>query len=389
MRVLYNDGGFIESHGGVSRYYTEILKHFPKDVSWTLALSSTSNYYLQKPPFSIPPHRQSVQDFIHETLHNRSFPGVSHLYKMLARVFPSSFPSGELANDRLFKRLVREGNFDLLHITDPHPHFNVWSDVVGRKPIVATVVDLIPELFGGSSRIRRMRQRLFHDASHVIAISENTKKDLVRLYGVPESKVSVIYLGHQEGNNADEIPELKGLKYILFVGKREGYKNAELFFRALAPLLRENRSLHIVCTGHPFAFHEHELLMREGISDQVLQLFIPDGAMGNAFSHAVCFVYPSRYEGFGIPILDAFSAGCPVVLSRSSCFPEIAGEAALFFDPDDKEDLQAAVASLCSDISLRNRLVAFGHERVKQFSWERCANETSSIYRQVISEFGR
>ena len=105
--------------------------------------------------------------------------------------------------------------------------------------------------------------------------------------------------------------------------------------------------------------------------------------MSALYRDAVCFVYPSIYEGFGLPILEAFAAGCPVVLARASCFPEVAGDAALYFDPGDGEGLRSCVRSLRDDDRLRRGMVDKGWMRAEKFSWDKCAEQTAGIYRMV------
>jgi len=385
IRVLYDAGGFREAHGGVSRYFTEMMKRLPHEIEWKLGMVGTANEYLKQPPFNIPQHRQTVHEFITKTLHGHSFRGVSYLYKMLARVMPNRFPSGELANERVIVRAYREGCFDVLHLTHPHPVENTWRYVVGKKPIVVTVHDLIPEILQGNKRVAKCRRQLLRDATHIIAVSENTKRDIIKLYGTQEEKVSVIYHGflmlNSSSNNARVV--LPPSPYVLYVGKRNGYKNFVFFIESIAPLMKE-RGLWLFCIGGAFTDGERELISRLGIGHQTIQRIVQDSEMAAVYSHAVAFVYPSVYEGFGIPILDAFNAGCPVVLSRCSCFPEVAGDAALYFDKDDAETLRGHILDLVCNHELRTALVVKGRKRVTAFSWERCASETALVYRNVL-----
>lgn len=394
IRVLYDELGFQEPHGGVSRYFTELVKHLPKEVEGRFSAVCSNNAYLHGPPFNLPPMPQDVHDFIRCTLHGHSFSGVSHFYRFLARLLPRQFPSGELRNRRAFAAEVARGEFDILHITDPHPHFNWWKPVLGKKPIVATVHDLIPELFGNGVRISRLRARLMKDASHIIAVSQNTKNDLMRLYHVPEEKVSVIYHGYLPQQGAVKPLNVLSCQpatsnYLLFVGRRGGYKNFEFFIRAVAPLLRQNESLSVFCTGVKFSAKEMALFAMLGIERQVAQGFVPDGEMQSLFAYALAFVYPSQYEGFGIPILDAFAAGCPVILANASCFPEVAGNAALYFNLSSEADLRNKIVMIRSDCTLRERLIATARTRLVDFSWEKCSLESADCYRKVMQVHGK
>ena len=390
IRVLYDELGFREPHGGVSRYFTELVKHLPEDVEGRFSAVCSNNAYLQAPPFNLPRMPQDVHNFIRDTLHGHSFPGVSHAYRFFAKLFPRRFPSGELQNRRAFASEVEKGDFDILHITDPHPHSNWWKPVLGKKPIVATVHDLIPELFGSNIRVRKFRAQLMKDATHIIAVSQNTKNDLMRLYHVPEEKVSVIYHGYLPSQGSVRpLGELTcqptTSNYLLFVGKRGGYKNFDFFIRAVAPLLQQDKSLSVFCTGSAFSASELALFASFEIESQVAQGFVPDDEMPSVFAHALAFIYPSRYEGFGIPILDAFAAGCPTLLANASCFPEVAGDAALYFDPADPGSLRDRLVQLLRDASLRDRLVAQSHSRLEGFSWSRCAKETANVYQRSVA----
>ena len=385
IKVLYDEGGFLMPHGGVSRYFVEMIKRLPDDIKPKLAMESTSNVYLQQSPFNLPPHKQTVHDFIAKTLHGHSFRGVSHVYKMLAQLMPRRFPSGELANERIFMSELKKGDFEILHLTGPHPVNNNWKSVVGRKPIVATVHDLIPEIVCGDTRVRKSRERLLKDATHIIAVSGNTKNDIMRLYGTPESKITVIYHGYLPVDVSGIKPFQSDKPYLLYVGKRDGYKRFDFFVHAVAPLLRSG-DLRLFCTGTPFTENEQCILVKLGISDRVVQRFVTDEEMMALFAGAVAFVYPSEYEGFGIPILDAFSLGCPVVLSECSCFPEVAGNAALYFKKNDEDSLRLCIDTLLRDEGVRFRKIRLGLERVKLFSWDKCANETANIYLRVNGE---
>ena len=384
IRVLYDEGGFLMPHGGVARYFAEMIRRLPADIEWKIAMESTSNVYLRQAPFNLPYHKHSVHDFIADTLHGHSFRGVSHVYKMLARLAPSKFPSGELANKRAFATELKKGDFDVLHLTSPHPMYNNWKSVVGRKPIVVTVHDLIPEILCHNKRIRKCREQLLKDATHIIAVSENTKNDIVRLYGTSEKKISVIYHGYLPIDASRGVRLASEDPYLLYVGKRGGYKRFDFFVNAVGPLLR-TKGLRLFCTGSPFSNGEKTMLEKLGVSDRVVQRFVSDEEMMPLFAGATAFVYPSEYEGFGIPILDAFSARCPVILSRSSCFPEVAGDAALYFDIGDSETLRSHISSLQGNLPLRNSLIAKGIARLAKFSWDKCANETAGVYSRVMA----
>lgn len=380
IRVLYDACGFQEPHGGVSRYFTELIKHLPRDFSPIVSVRETRNAYLRGEPFNVPWARYSLNDFL-PGIH---FRGKSIVYGMLARSFPNLMPSFELANERAFEAAIEKDDFDVLHLTGPHNVGDVWRKVVGKKPIVITIHDLIPEIMGVQKRSARHRADILHAASRIIAVSQNTKSDLIRLYSVPDEKISVVYHGYTAKEGQDEAPLFPDMRYLLYVGKRGSYKNSDFLIRSLLPILREDESLHLVFTGNPFRSEEVEVFQKERIERQVHHIFVPDTSMLSVFAHAIGFIYPSLYEGFGIPILDAFHAGCPVILSNASCFPEVAGDAALYFEKDDSEGLRRCVRRVVEDDNLRIEMVKKGKERVREFSWERTARQTSYVYEEVL-----
>ncbi len=390
IKILYDEGGFYEPHGGVSRYFAEIMKRLGDyGCSWRLPLVNTENINLLSAPFSLPRPRQTVRDFVRVFCGGHCPPGVSHVYRMLARLFPGKFPSGEFANIQAVDKALKEGRFDIYHPTAPHLIRGSYKKYLGNRPMVVTVHDLIPEVIGDNLRVRKNRKQVLDRANAVIAVSENTKKDILRLYDIPEEKIHVIYhgyVGHVGEEDVrrfpirDLVPESP---YIVFVGKRSGYKNFNWFLRAIVPLLR--KGLGLICTGLPFSRDEQLMLENEGVSDRVWQKFYSDDEMGLVLRHALAFVYPSVYEGFGIPILDAFANQCPVILSRASCFPEVAGAAALYFDLGDAVGLQDQIIKLLEDGCLRQNLIEKGRRRKSLFSWEKCVSQTVAVYQKVLS----
>ncbi len=386
IKILYDYVGFsFLPYGGVSRYFAETIKRLPAEFAWKFGMVNTKNIYMQQPPYNVPPYRHDVHKFIKETLKGHSFRGVSHVYRMLAHLMPSRFPSGELANEKAMEQAFRKCDFDVFHFTGGHPARDYWHPVLGKRPIVATVFDLIPEIIQGNKLIGRYRRKLLKDATHLIAISENTKIDMMRLYGVPEEKITVIPLGFlkQEGTASID-PPIRS-PYVLYVGRREVYKNFTFFVKAIAPFLKTT-DLTLFCTGGQFDVSELAIFKELGIDGKVQQRFVADEQMPSLFRNALAFVFPSVYEGFGLPILDAFSAGCPVILSNCSCFPEVGGDAALYFDEGDSETLRNHVKALMKDESLRKTLIEKGKARANLFTWEKCAEKTANVYRKVYGK---
>jgi glycosyltransferase involved in cell wall biosynthesis len=256
-----------------------------------------------------------------------------------------------------------------------------------------TVFDMVNELFPaefpGSEWLTGLKRESVRNADHVICISESTRKDLVRLFDIPLARTSVIHLAandpppmHREAargtSNANR-------PFILFVGGRWGYKNFAGLLRAFAASATLRRDFGIVAVGGgPLAPHERTEIETLGLASLVAQVEADDVALDHLYRTAVALVYPSLYEGFGLPPLEAMSRGCAVIASRSSSIPEVVGSAAELFDADDAASMSRAIETVAYDDHRRQDLIARGAERVKLFTWRRCAEETLAVYRELI-----
>ena len=389
MKVLYDARVFsLCRFGGIAKYYAKLWRNLPQGVEPLLSILYSENVHLHECGFHFPVLKNKYQTL----LSHINFRGKSRVCHFLGCVFPHLFQSSEMLNNQNFKRILCDGNYDLIHLTGIHGNewvFKKSSEV--KRPVVVTCFDLIPELFYGNKVVREEHSYAYAAATRIIAISENTKHDLCDFYNIPSGKVSVIPLGCDAGSKlvTESCVQTKGIKYVLYVGKRGGYKNFDFFARAIAPILEKDRSLKVYCTGAPFSTAEEALLERLGVKMSFVQQFVPDEKLPELYHNALAFVYPSLYEGFGLPILDAFANGCPTLLANATCFPEVGGDAALYFDPQDEADFRRQLMRVIGDDSqargLRADMVARGKERVKLFSWKKCAEETAEVYRQCVS----
>jgi glycosyltransferase involved in cell wall biosynthesis len=235
-------------------------------------------------------------------------------------------------------------------------------------------------------KISEHKRLLAKKASKIIAISENTKQDIIRYFDVGEKKIDVVYLGNSITpkslpENTISVPK----KYILYVGVRSFYKNFKPFLSSIVSSLKKDAELHLICAGGgDFSGDEISLFQKFGIRHKVIHHPVGDEFLGGLYQNARVFVFPSLYEGFGIPVLEAFACGCPAVLSDTSSLPEIAKGAALYFNPDDENSIRETVEKVLYDETVRKELIAKGYERVKIFSWEKTARETRKIYESLL-----
>ena len=229
---------------------------------------------------------------------------------------------------------------------------------------VITVYDMIyerfPSEFSGGSLAAAKRIAVSR-ADHVLCISESTRRDLIDILGVDAERVSVVYLGYDELRSpvfSSEEPRLHtgARPFLLYVGSRGGYKNFASLLRAFAHSSCLRKSFSIVCFGGG-AFRSEELsLMRElKLADgQVQHLGGGDEVLAGLYQRAAAFICPSRYEGFGIPLLEAMSLGCPVICSNTSSIPEVVGDAGEYFDPGDLESMRVAIESVLESKARRD-----------------------------------
>jgi glycosyltransferase involved in cell wall biosynthesis len=262
-----------------------------------------------------------------------------------------------------------------------------------NAPTVVTVFDMIhelfPENFAKDDKTTHYKQLCVEHAAHVLCISESTARDLVRLFGVPREKISVTHLAYSSAFDAppEETSNPKsGRPYILYVGHRVGYKNfvGALAAYASSPALRKEFDL-VAFGGVPFDARELALIESLGLKgDRVRRVTGSDSDLALAYRRAHVFVYPSRYEGFGIPPLEAMSSGCAVACSNASSIPEVVGDSAALFDPDDVGSIAQALESVCFDSGRHQGLVAAGKRQAAHFSWDRCAQETVQAYERVL-----
>lgn len=224
-------------------------------------------------------------------------------------------------------------------------------------------------------------------AKEIISVSENTKKDLINLYDVSAEKINVIHEGyfmeHAEEKKCSVLHDLCFTPFLLFVGRIEERKNIANIIRAFEILKERYKIPHkLVLAGRPGYKHENikDQLTNSVFHEEIHELgFISDEKKFELMRRADAFVFPTLYEGFGIPILEAQSVGCPVVASNNSSIPEVSNGSALLVDPSNPEDIAENIFNLISNERLRHEMVIKGLENAKRFSWDKCAQKISDI----------
>lgn len=286
--------------------------------------------------------------------------------------------------------MLRAMRPDIVHET----YFSPYRLGPQRARRVLTIYDMIHEKFAASfphaDKTARYKAAAAKRADHVVCISETTQRDAIEILGLPPDKTSVVYLGFDLMENAEVSARNKIVlptpaPFLLYVGNRRGYKNFSRLLDAYAASPQLRSEYKLICFGGG-AFDADELSTMQTLrlnSDQVIQLGGEDHVLGKLYGRARAFVFPSLYEGFGIPPLEAMSHDCPVVCSNTSSIPEVVGDAGEYFDPADTESMRAAIERVVTSDNRRHLLISKGRERLESFSWDRCAVETLDIYRML------
>lgn len=259
-------------------------------------------------------------------------------------------------------------------------------------PTVITVYDMIHELFAdefsGRDNTAEIKKIAVERADHIICISENTKRDLINLYGTPADKISVVLLGFDqfaENTGLQSSTSIVAKPFLLYVGSRGGYKNFAGLLKAVAASPNLLSDFNIIAFGGPgFSSDELSLIRSLGFAEnQVLHTGGSDALLGQYYNSARAFVYPSLYEGFGIPPLEAMAHSCPVISSNTSSMPEVIGNAGEYFNPSETDNFRCAIEAVVYSDSRIQSLRSLGAARLSYFSWSKCAQETLEIYRSI------
>lgn len=363
MRIAYDYQAFaFTPYGGGSRYLYEVSKKIMESTSAEVKIMAGlyANKYIQQSPHGmvIGKNIEQLQDLL----------GVTTLINL-------SWSQWWLQNYQP----------DVIHET----YYSRSTVATGSCKIVLTIHDMIHEKFSNllntrEAEVAQRKKISIKRADHLICVSNNTKLDLLELMNIDPAKVTVVHHGCSLTVPQPSAQSPLAFPYLLYVGARGYYKNFQTLLRAYA----EHRSLHqqfkLVCFGsNGFSWAEQQEMRRLGVSSRVLHLCGEDQLLADLYSHAAAFVYPSLYEGFGIPPIEAMRLGCPVVCSNAGSIPEVVGDAGQYFDPTSSESLAAAILLVVTNQSLSEQLVAAGQQRSQLFSWDKCAAETYAVYQKL------
>lgn len=369
MKIAFDHQTFTyQSYGGVSRYYTILAEKLllSKQKIRVFAGIHQNNYLQDLDPEVL----SGIKINAFPPKSSRIFHGVNHA-----------------VNQFQFKRWSP----DIIHETY---YSSLPSFFSSSGANVTTVYDMIHELFPSqfplSDNTSSAKKKSLTRVDHIISISESTKRDLIRLFGIDESKISVVHLGvslERFKLVKNDALSSNSKPFLLYVGSRFAYKNFDGLLRAVASSEMLKSHFDIVAFGGGgFSLEERAWIKSLGFPEsQVKQCSGNDQELAKLYGSAAAFVYPSLYEGFGLPPLEAMAAGCPVISSNTSSMPEVIKDAGAYFNPGEIEDMREAIERVVFSPSKRSELVAAGFDNIQDFSWERCAAETLAVYKKVLS----
>jgi len=361
MRIAFDQQVFAwQEYGGISRYICSLVTHLSEILH--------------------------VEAKIFAPIHvNAYLPGLSPDLRVgiKVRAIPKTGRIRTNASLLMAIPLIQTFQPDIVHET----YYSSWAYAPKTACRVLTVYDMIHERFSPMFRKNDpttcWKKKAFARADHIICISDSTRRDLLEFFDVPAEKTSIVYLGF------DSLPinknNIKIRPYLLYVGLRHEYKNFCGLLKAYASSAWLRNNFILLCFGGgAFTPLEIEMLSKYGLEENhVQQISGDDSVLADCYRNAAAFIYPSLYEGFGIPPLEAMSVGCPVVCSNTSSIPEVVGNAAEYFDPTSIDSIRTSIEKTLQSSERLADLSLKGFERCKIFTWEKCAVETLAVYKRL------
>ena len=370
MNILYDHQIFIDQiYGGPSKYFIKLIEKILLKENVKICAPIHINNYLKKLPDEIV-FGYKLDNFYYEKI---PFKIRNNLIKSVI----------DKINILYLNKFSKKFKPDLLHRTNFHTYKT-------NLPVVITVYDLIHEkyhnMYGKNSEFRP-KKKAIEEADEIICISKNTLNDLHYYYDIKNKNTSVIYLGCDFNLRNDKIFDVKNEikeNFILYVGKRINYKNFYNFIKAYSLSDSLKRDFKIYCFGGgKFTSNEIKTFKNLNIDFEKIKYFFGDDEiLEDLYRKAKVLVYPSKYEGFGLPVLEAMSLGCPVLCSKVASIPEVGGDAVAYFDPDNIENIKDSICEIVySDHKIKN-LKEEGIKKSKQFTWSKCTLETLKVYKK-------
>lgn len=356
---------YLQRFGGISRYFLELAEELNKLDNCKAKIVA---------PFS-------SNEYIHS---NKISKSVYNLNPVLKKILYNRYLDKHIQTNEWIAKKLSSRKHSLLHETYYTSRFKVPC----KK--VITIHDMIYELFNtgleAEKQIIEDKKKSILEADGIIAVSENTRKDLLTFFPEVKSKTFVVHHGVSQVNKNLVKDYNHTRPFILYVGNRGWYKN----FSVLLDTYISEESIHskfdlIAFGGSAVDSSESEKLVKSGLSNCVHFIKGNDEMLNSLYKSAAVFVYNSKYEGFGMPVLEAMQMGCPVICSNTSSLPEVCGEAALTINPEEADELLQALKIILFDKQIAKGYSAKGLKRAESFTWKKCAMETKNIYTRILN----
>ena len=343
----------LQENGGVSRYCFELINHLNEfGINIKVLISPNNNVYSRR----INP-------------------------KLVVNLFDRS--TTVLKNT--IAEIMTEYESGIYHATYFDSNFIKIAKTLNLKTLV-TVHDLIGEIFPTKIKWfqrRNQEQEITTKLSDcIIAVSENTKKDTIHYYKIESEKINVIHLGVSEMKSSKTEDLRLRDPFVIHVGKRDNYKNFSLTINAISHCEKLSKLNVVAFGGGPLTLEEMKKIENLGIASRVQHITGDDSILAKLYESAAALVYPSLYEGFGIPPLEAMRCNCPVIASNRASLPEVCGKEVLYIDPTSEKSLQNALLKVLNSESGYSRELAFQHSMT--YSWKKTAIDTLSVYKRVL-----
>lgn len=365
MKIAYDSQIFLrQTYGGISRYFTKLenrINELPDVEARIFAPIHRNNYLINS----------------YET----------NNFRLRLSTYPNRYGIGTILDamsGAIATHQIHKYKPDLVHETffSPLP----LNKLTSKR--VITVYDMIREIESPNSFKSKMKLSAILGADAVICISESTRQDLLRLVEIDPDKVSTIYLGADLPvlDSTPSVDQRISNGFLLYVGQRSGYKNFHKLLRSLSnsESMRMNFRLKVF-GGGPFTNEENDLIRNLKLTNKVEKNDGSDEILFKLYSEATALIYPSTMEGFGIPILEAMASGCPVICGNLSSLPEVAGNAAAYFDPTSENSISAAIDETLASATLLSTMTARGLAQSAKFSWGNTALQTRDFYLKTMS----
>ena len=360
MKIFYDHKIFyLQKFGGISKYFINICDKIKSNHDIKIIAPIHTNYYLDN----------------FDKKRKFSFLKLKKHYLYTRKISNN-------INNFLFNSYCTFDKPDIVHLTyyDKNIYFKK------NYKIVVTVYDLIHEIFENKYNFnypKKFKAKYLEIADIIICISNNTKNDLINIYGINEKKIVVTSLGVNKTKEYCEVKNENLYKpYLLYVGDRINYKNFKNFILSYSKSEKLKKDFTIICFGgEPFTLDEKKFINNLGIQKSNIKFITGnDMELNYVYKKARAYICPSLYEGFGLTILEAMNMDCPVICSNTSSLPEVGGDCVEYFNPENIDEIKSTIENLVySDDKILGMKIK-SKERLKKFSWERCAKETEKVY---------